>query len=193
MAATTEDVWTGFRQRLYGYIRVRSRSAQDAEDILQEVFEKVHRHIGSLEDEAHLTPWLYRLTHNTVIGHYRKRQPLPTQTEPPSAIEDASPAAEELLAPFLHSIIENLPDRYRDALTLTELEGLTQQEMGSQLGLSTSGAKSPVQRGRAIVRDRLLDCCHIELDRRRHVIDYESARSEQWPASCSCAPPQHTT
>jgi hypothetical protein len=38
------------------------------------------------------------------------------------------------------------------------------------------------------VRDQLLDCCHIELDRRRHIIDYESANAEPWPEVCPCAP-----
>ena len=59
------------------------------------------------------------------------------------------------------------------ALVLTEFEGLTQVEMAEELGLSVSGAKSRVQRARAMLRDDLLECCHFEFDRLGHVIDYE--------------------
>ncbi len=188
MTEATEDVWTAFRQRLYDYIRARSRSSEDAEDILQDVFEKVHRSVGTLEDTANLTSWIYRVTHNTIVDHYRKKQPSPTAQEPVVVVETDTSAAEQTLAPFLHDLIAALPTPYRDALALTELDGLTQQEMGHQLGLSTSGAKSRVQRGRAMVRDQLLDCCHIELDRRQHVVDYQPANSEPWPQDCACAP-----
>ena len=188
MAVTTEDVWTVFRQRLHFYIRARSRSSQDAEDILQDVFVKVHQRLDTVEDDARLTSWLYRVTHNTIVDYYRKKRPSPSAQEPPAPVEDDIPIAEQRLAPFLGEIINGLPAIYREALTLTELEGLTQDEMGRRLGLSTSGAKSRVQRGRAMVRDQLLDCCEIELDRRRHVIDYEAAGNELWPDGCSCAP-----
>jgi RNA polymerase sigma-70 factor (ECF subfamily) len=188
MAATIEDVWTVFRQRLYSYIRARSRSPQDAEDILQDVFVKIHQRLDTLEDDARLTSWLYRVTHNTIVDYYRKKRPLPTAQEPPAPVEDDIPIAEQRLAPFLGELINGLPAIYREALTLTELEGLTQDEMGHRLGLSTSGAKSRVQRGRAMVRDQLLDCCHVELDRRRHVIAYQAVRNQQWPEECSCAP-----
>ncbi len=186
MTASTEEVWTAFHQRLSSYIRARSRSDQDAEDILQDVFVKVHQRLGSLEDETHLSSWLFRVTHNTIIDHYRKNRPVPTDEEPAMVVADDVPVAEQTLAPFLRELIAGLPGSYRDALVLTELEGLTQAEMGQRLGLSASGAKSRVQRGRAMVREQLLDCCHVQLDRRGHVIDYELAGTERYPESCSC-------
>lgn len=189
MTATTEEVFEAFRGRLYNYIRARSRSPYDAEDILQNVFLKVQRRIETLEDDALLTAWLYRVTHNTIVDHYRKRTAIPV-AEPParSCSDDEGPTPEQMLAPFLKELLEELPDPYREALQLTELEGLTQQEMGDRLGLSTSGAKSRVQRGRAMLRDQLLACCHVELDRRQRVIEYARRRSEIWPKDCPCNP-----
>ena len=104
-----------------------------------------------------------------------------------TALPTDRPASQQLLF-IVNLLIDDLPSAYREALTLTEIDGLTQAEMGRRLGLSLSGAKSRVQRGRAIVRDQLLDCCHVELDRRRHIIDYEPAAAEPWPEDCSCAP-----
>lgn len=191
--ATTETVWVGSRQRLSHYIRARSRSTADADDILQNVFIKVHRHLGTLNDETRLTSWLYRITHNEIIDYYRTQHPTPCGTpDTPPVADGDDPDAERMLAPFLRDLIDELPERYRDALTLTEIEGSTQQAMARRLGLSISGAKSRVQRGRAMLRDRLLDCCQIELDCRGHVIEYASRTQEPWPEDCPCAPEKRT-
>jgi RNA polymerase sigma-70 factor (ECF subfamily) len=75
-------------------------------------------------------------------------------------------------------MIEGLSQDYRDAITLVELEGLTQQAAAKQMGVSLSGMKSRVQRGRARLKQMLDDCCLIELDRRKGVIDYQSRRAD---------------
>ena len=191
MTVTTEEAWTRFRSKLLAYVRARSRSREDAEDILQDVFVKVHRRIATLEDDTSLGSWLYRTTHNAIIDHYRKKQPIPSPVELAEPPRGDSPTAEQTLAPFLTELVADLPDIYREALTLTELEGLTQTEMARRLGLSTSGAKSRVQRGRAMVRDQLQRCCHVELDMRGHVIDYEHRPTVRWPEGCACTASEH--
>jgi RNA polymerase sigma-70 factor (ECF subfamily) len=107
---------------------------------------------------------------------------------PPVYDGDDGPAPEEILAPFLGELVGSLPTPYRDALTLTELDGLTQTEMGRRLGLSTSGAKSRVQRGRTMLRERLLDCCDIELDGSSHVVEFSYRRPDPPPQECPCDP-----
>jgi RNA polymerase sigma-70 factor (ECF subfamily) len=70
-------------------------------------------------------------------------------------------------------MIERLAKEYEEALALVELEGLPQHAAAEQLGLSLSGMKSRIQRGRKQLKQMLDDCCIIELDRRHGVIDYE--------------------
>ena len=77
------------------------------------------------------------------------------------------------LFPSVRAMVMSLPAQDRQALILTEYQGLTQKELAERLGLSLSGAKSRVQRARAKLKQQLLDCCHFELDRRGHVIDYQ--------------------
>jgi len=60
----------------------------------------------------------------------------------------------------------------REALLLTEVEGLTQQEMADRLNLSLSGAKSRAQRARKKLKHAFIECCDIELDRRGGVAAY---------------------
>jgi hypothetical protein len=77
------------------------------------------------------------------------------------------------LLPCIRAMVKNLPEHDRQALVLTEYQGLTQKELSERLGLSFSGAKSRVQRAREKLKQQLLECCHFELDRRGHVIDYQ--------------------
>jgi RNA polymerase sigma-70 factor (ECF subfamily) len=75
-------------------------------------------------------------------------------------------------------MIERLSGEYRQAVILIDLEGLTQQEAAAQLGLSLSGMKSRVQRGRRQLKGMLEACCTIELDQRCGVADYD-VRNQQ--------------
>ena len=75
-------------------------------------------------------------------------------------------------------MVRQLPADYREAIELTELEGLTQVAVAERLGLSVSGMKSRVQRGRARLRAMLLRCCEIELDRRGRLVAFEPRDGE---------------
>ena len=173
MTVTTETAWRDFSGRIRRFIAQRA-PADAVDDLLSEVFVKVHSRIDTLQAEDRLAPWLYRIARNTVADHHRKKRldgpPLDTiESEQPVDAVDAT----ERLAAGLRRLVDELPDKYRRALVLTEFEGLTQAEMGEELGLSVSGAKSRVQRAREMLKDELLACCHFEFDRRGRVIDYE--------------------
>src|SRR5207245_11044477 len=77
------------------------------------------------------------------------------------------------VAGCLRAMIERLSEDYRQAVRLVDLEGLAQHEAAARLGLSVSGMKSRVQRGRRQLREMLGACCVVALDRRRGVVDYE--------------------
>jgi RNA polymerase sigma-70 factor (ECF subfamily) len=78
-------------------------------------------------------------------------------------------------------LVQRLASPYREAITLTELDGLTQVAAAAQLGISASGMKSRVQRARAQLRDMLVSCCEIELDRRGGITSY---RPRNGPCGC---------
>jgi RNA polymerase sigma-70 factor (ECF subfamily) len=94
-----------------------------------------------------------------------------------TASEDSGQLRTEL-AGCLRPMIERLFGEYRQAVILIDLEGLTQQEAAAQLGLSLSGMKSRIQRGRRQLKGMLEACCTIELDQRRGVADYD-VRNQQ--------------
>jgi RNA polymerase sigma-70 factor (ECF subfamily) len=177
MITTTEQVWEAFHIPLHQFIRRRVSDESAAEDLLQEVFLKIHQHIGGVKDARQLESWLYTLTRNSIVDYYRSQRPtLPLDAARDLALPEHLPdddIVSELL-PCVRSMVFSLPAQDRQALVLTEYQGLTQKEFGERLGLSFSGAKSRVQRARERLKQQLLDCCHFELDRRGHILDYQS-------------------
>ncbi len=177
-----ERMWEQYSRRLLAFIRSRVADDAEAEDILQEVFIRVHRNLCCQPDWNKPEGWIYQIARNLIIDHYRQRRTVAELPEDladePDLLED-DPEAE--LALSLKEMIADLPEPYRQALLLTEYEGLSQKELANRQGLSLSGAKSRVQRARDRLRDMLLDCCHFVLDRRGRVVDY-------YACCCTCNP-----
>ncbi len=173
MTLTTDAVWSDFSQRLAALIRSKVADPADADDILQDVFLKVHLRLDTLHDENRLAPWLYQITRNAITDYYRgRRQTIELQETYAEESTANEMAAERQLAGGLREMIGSLPPAYREALTLAEIDGLSQKDVADRLDLSYSGAKSRVQRGRRLLREALVNCCHVELDRRGGIIDY---------------------
>ena len=171
MNATLEHIWHEFAERLGQFIRSRVADPATAEDILQDVFVKSQKRLGQLQDPAKLEGWIYLIARNAIIDHYRTRKETVEVPETlPVELAANDGEIEELKASF-RRMIYSLPEPYREAIVLTELEGLTQQALGNRLGISLSGAKSRVQRGRGQLKQMLDECCTFEFDRRGKVID----------------------
>ncbi|MBM3884176.1 MAG: RNA polymerase sigma factor SigZ [Verrucomicrobia bacterium] len=162
MKPTVEDIWKEFSPKLGQFIRVRVADPATAEDILQDVFLKFQSRLDEFQDTAKVQGWLFLVARNAIIDHYRTRKPTSEVPESlPAELPENSTEVEDLKRAFRH-IIDRLPEPYREALVLTEFEGLKQEELARRLGISLSGAKSRVQRGRELLKERLLEACHRE-------------------------------
>ncbi len=175
-------VWDQYSRRLLAFIRGRVWDDAEAEDILQQVFIRVHRHLCCRPDWNKPEGWFYQIARNLIIDHYRRRRemveiPESLPTEPDWPEEDLEAA----LALSLTEMVNELPEPYRQALVLTEYQGLSQKQLAESQGISLSGAKSRVQRAREKLRDMLLRCCHFEFDRRGRIVDY-------YKRCCGCQP-----
>lgn len=198
--ASAPPAWESLRGELVRFVRARVADAAAADDIVHDV---LLRALGELEGPrppVHLRGWLYRVTRNAIVDHYRARrvteeldEELPQEIGAAPAEDEAS--AEQELARCLAPLLGALAPDYREALTLAEVEGLPQREIAGRAGLSLSGAKSRVQRARKMLRDSLLDCCRIEVDRRGGVVDYRpragcDACESSSGSTCDDGPPQ---
>jgi RNA polymerase sigma-70 factor, ECF subfamily len=167
---------------------------QDVEDVLQTVFLRIQRGLADLRDSDKLVAWGYQIARNAIVDHarrasLRRHEELDrARTAPAPVVDDDASGASEL-ALILGHFIAMLPDPFREALQLTEIEGVTQAEAARRTGLSVPGMKSRVQRARVQLRELLEGCCDIELDTRGTIIDVEPRnRPAELPDCCSRKP-----
>jgi RNA polymerase sigma-70 factor, ECF subfamily len=189
MTIATEQLWENFSAPLYQFIRRRIPDPESAEDILQDVFLKIHTHIDTLHAHDRLTSWIYQITRNAIADYYRVRRPTVELAEAlPAADAVVDDDVMQELSPCVTAMLAVLPEVYREALHLTEYQGLSQQALSERLGISASGARSRVQRARAKIKAELLNCCQFQFDHAGRVIDYQShpaPQSSEQPCSCA--------
>lgn len=174
-------MWEIFREGLRAFIFSKIKNEDDTNDILQDVFVRMHDNIGKLNDKSKIKPWLYQITRNLVTDYFRKKRPglreyrdhLPSRNNPEKFMDEA--------VSDMIRFMDNLPPGYCEALCMTEIEGISQKEYAEKAGLSYSGAKSRIQRARVMLKDMLLECCHYQFDKYGTVFNIE-------PACCRCCP-----
>jgi RNA polymerase sigma-70 factor, ECF subfamily len=179
MPLSTEQTWYEMNQQLRSFFRRRVRDEHVVEDLLQETFLRIHNGLTSLEEREHLGAWVYRIARNTLVDYLRKGS---TSREIPTddlkvidgPLEEAS---NEDVAHWLRQMVQRLPAKYQAAVELVELDDISQREVSERLGISLSGAKSRVQRGREQLKALLVQCCRWELDRYGGVVDYHPRSS----------------
>ena len=171
------------------FVGARIADAATADDLTQEVFVKVQKRSAQVRDPRRLMGWVIQIARNAVADFFRgARSTEPFQehhlanapTQPESFDREETQLRTELSA-YIRSVVESLPPIYREALVLTEYDGLSQVELSQRLHLSVSAAKSRVQRARLMVREIIDRCCHFEVDHYGTVVDCTPKESR-----CGC-------
>lgn len=135
----------------------------DAEDLCQEVFIRVYRHLVSFHRDAPFRPWLHRITYNRILT-FLKGRAARRETQEGGLPEHASrvPGPERnaeitLALERMTAEITSLPEPYRDVLVMRNLMGMTYQEISGALGTSLANVKSNLFRARKALRERQRD------------------------------------
>lgn len=179
-----EEIWLKFENKLRAFTmsKVGDRNATD--DILQELFIKIHSNIDKLKDDTKIQSWIFQICRNLITDYFRvQKRKLPDEFSSFS-VQDEEPSDEvmkEALADMI-KMMDNLPPKYCEALCMTELGNLSQKEYAQKVNISYSSAKSRVQRARKMLKDMLMQCCHYEIDKYGSVIGI-------YPANCCCCHP----
>jgi RNA polymerase sigma-70 factor, ECF subfamily len=190
--AEARGVWREVEARLRPYIARRVASPADVDDVVQETFFRVYRGLPSLAESERFGGWVYRIAARAIADHRRARTRHPLSPSDGDAADEpagaqAEPDLEAELVECVALFVARLPSPYREAITLTELGGLTQKDAAEMLGISTSGMKSRVQRGRERIRTMFEQCCEISVDCRGHVTECVARSIDEVPDDCRAA------
>lgn len=190
---TMEPVWEELQSNLHAFIGRRVRNHADVDDLVQRVLLQIVKGLGSLRDADRLHAWVYRTARNLIADHYRSavvRREIASgdaadvagDEKPRHSVDDDEDQALRELAACMAPMLRQLPEPYREALTLADLEGVSQADAARRAGVSVSGMKSRVQRGRERLKAVFEECCRIEVDRRGGIVAYERRHARH----CGC-------
>lgn len=154
---TTHQVWNTYANDLKRFILSKVKNEVVAEDLLQETFIKVHTKLHTLYDLTKLKPWLFTIARNTILDYFKTTN----RTVELAAFESENDPQEyqHTEQDCLMGILNQLPKKYKDPLFLSDIKGLKQQEVATQLQQSLSTTKSQIQRARKLIAQGFMDCC----------------------------------
>ncbi len=171
---STERLWHDFAAGVRAFVR-RRVPPSEVEDVVQDVFLRIHERASLLRDETRAPAWVYAIARHAVADFYRRRARRPAALSAEAPLPDADAASPEPLARYdgAHSVHEEvlswlrpmigaLPEKYARPLRWADVEGVPQKEIARRLGLSLSGAKSRIQRARKQLGEVLAACCAVE-------------------------------
>ena len=168
-------IWLDLNEELYHFILGKIKDEQQAKDIHQEVFLKIQTKIHQLQHTSKLTSWVYQITRNTIMDHFRKRKDNTvdiSQFDMPQVQEDDFNYSK--LTNCINQKIGELSAQHKEAIVLTTFQEYSQKELAKHLNISYSGTKSRVQKAREILKIQLLSCPNVAADGTGKLLDFEN-------------------
>jgi len=176
-------LWTKIHGQLFGYISKHVKTKDDINDIIQDTFIKVKTNIDKLKNPAKVESWVFQIARNTMNDYFRKQKKAFNNDENTDELSvDPRELDEEDIkvqiqtknfSEYAGFVVNELPEKYRKAVHMADIEGLSMKEVAEELGISVSGAKSRVQRGRKLIKEIILKCCDVNTDKYGNIVDYE--------------------
>jgi RNA polymerase sigma-70 factor (ECF subfamily) len=165
--------WHEVIVRLRQWVCRRVDDPAEADDLVQDILERLVRHGERLAAVDNPLGWMHRTAVNAIVDHYRRpRRHIALPEGLAAATADTMAASRSELVACIRPLVMHLDPLSREALLATDLGGASQGEAAQAAGVAVSTMKARIQRGRQKLRDAILRCCHVEFDRRRGVIGF---------------------
>lgn len=153
-----EKLYQLYSRRMMAVCIRYTKSRFEAEDIFQEAFVKVFKHIHSYSGGS-FEGWMRRIFVNTAINQYHKSRKYQEQLDY-STIEESSPSEEDIVSDIsgkeLLLLIDQLPEGYKLVFNLYEVEGYTHREISEMLGIAEGTSKSQLAKAKSYLKKILL-------------------------------------
>ena len=164
----TQEIWTSYHIDIKNFIFSKVKDEQVTYDLLQETFIKVHTKLHTLEQKDKLKSWVFTIARYTVLDYFRDRNVFLEQYDN-EVIAEQDPSDHDE-KDCLHGILKTLPKKYRDPLFLSDIKGLKQSEIATQLKLKLPTLKSRIQRARKMIAQGYVKCCAFTINQKGHLV-----------------------
>lgn len=169
--AEISSLWLEYRNGLKYYMLKKVKNEELANDLTHEVLMKVYDSCCSSTKIRNVRSWMFQIAHNTMVDHFKKQQKF-TNIIPEYYADDETDVNHES-AELLSPLIELLPHKYSEPLRLSDIDRIKQKEVAEKIGLSVTATKSRIQRGRKLLKEKIIECSNLELDEKGNIITFE--------------------
>lgn len=168
---TSTEISQKYYTIIKAFVNKQIQNKEDRDDIVQNVFMKIHEKINTIKDEEKIKSWVYKTAQNSIFDYYRSKNNITNidfenfENNDFKEIDNPIKPMEACLNPF----INKLPLIYKQAIELSEIQGLKLQTIADQLNTSLSTIKSRVQRAKTLIKKSYIDCCSFSIDEHGHL------------------------
>ncbi len=152
-------VFQEYREILTRFITSRVKDPLESEELLSLVMMKIYDNCEKVEGVRNIEAWLITIARNTITDYFRERQKGAKDELDFQLPDESSDELYEQLEHCVPSLIAKLPEKYAVPLADYELRGISQKQLAVNYGMSESGLKSRVQRGRKMLKDLFFEYC----------------------------------
>ncbi len=148
-----------YQSKVYNLAHKLTGNYDDASDAAQEAFIKLYKSLGSFKEQSSISTWIYRITYNVCIDRLRQNK-RHMVAEADETVADRSPTPDDVVIANddrrrIHEAIRRLPEEYRAAVVLRDVNGHSYDEVAAILGCSLGTVKSRISRGRGLLKEYL--------------------------------------
>jgi RNA polymerase sigma-70 factor, ECF subfamily len=168
------DIYKEYNSLLKNFVSKRVNNKEDVQDLLQEIYIKLHLNKPTSDKEEVKRGWIFTIARNTIIDHYRKCSGKQVEMRTDKFIsEEPVPAKPEGpdLTKCLHSFINELPAGIKEAVIDSEIKGISQKQLSQKYNIPYSSFRSRIQRARLKLKTMILDCCQVQADSRGNILE----------------------
>lgn len=156
------DQWITYKEAINRYILKIVKDQETADHLAHEVLMKVYASCCSGKTIKNVRSWLFQIAYNTCMDHFKQERKT-IALEADVVVRDEDQIYQEASV-FVKPLIGLLPEKYAVPLYLSEIDNFKQKEVAEKLGLSLSATKSRILRGKEMLRDKIVECVHLEVD-----------------------------
>lgn len=162
----TQDIWDTFNNDLYFFILKKVKDKNEANDIFQNTFLKIHKNLPKLKKAEKVKAWVFQIARNEIVNYFNAEAIHLDK----SNSKEALLVEEYQLVCCFDRLINELPTIYKEVIEMIYIKGYKQKEVAATLGISLENTKARVRRAKDILKEKFKVCCKYEVNKKGKLI-----------------------